>query len=312
MFRKIFALIILLFISPANANDLTIILPAAEDSHAINARILGRHLQKYTNQTAVYRVVPGAASAAAAHHLYNIAPKDGNTIGVFFKNIPLVSAIGTQNFNFDASKFTWLGSTADGRKDAVLLLSNKLYENGLVVGSDNVIAADPIRFIKMSTNLDLKQIMGYKNQSEIRLALERGEIDAMVNSLIGIKTSRPQWLLPNSKIKAILQFGNGKERHPEFPNVPTLSEIIPAEYQKLLELFETQFILLRPYVAPPDIPQERARFLREAFKNAVLDPQYIEEANRANIEVNLVSWQEAERIVNIISSSNRMELDQLR
>ena len=312
MFRKIFALIVLLFISPANANDLTVILPAAEDSHAINARILGRHLQRYTNQSVVYRVVPGAASAAAAHHLYNIAPKDGNTIGVFFKNIPLVSAIGTQNFNFDATKFTWLGSTADGRKDAVLLLTNKPYESGLIVGSDNVIAADPIRFIRMSTDLDLKQIMGYKNQTEIRLALERGEIDAMVNSLIGIKTSRPHWLLPDSKIKVVLQFGNGKERHPNFPNVPTLAEIISPEYQRLLSLFETQFTLLRPYVAPPGIPQDRVKFLREAFTKAVLDPQYVEEANKANIEVNLVNWEEAERIVNIISSSNRMELDLLR
>lgn len=241
--------------------------------------------------------MPGAASVVATNYLYNLAPRDGSTIGVFFKNIPLIGSIGGQNVNFDAKKFTWLGSTADGRKDAVLLLSHKQYDGELIIGSDNVIAADPVKFVKDVLGWNIRQISGYKNQSDIRLAFERKEIDAMINSLIGIKSTRPN-LLKDSRI--LIQFGNGKSRHPDFPDVPTLAELITEDQMRQLSVFETQYILLRPYVAPPDIPKDKADILRTAFSKAVQDPEYIEEARKAGIEVNLIDWREAESILSIL------------
>jgi hypothetical protein len=288
-------LVFILFIVPAKAEILTVILPVAEDSHAINARIFSKYLQRHlpNNPTIEFKVVPGAASVVAANYLYNIAPKDGNTIGVFYKNIPLVSSIGSANINFDVRNFTWLGSTADGRKDAVLVMSNKLYDGNLVIGSDNVIVGDPIDMLKKIWNV--REIRGYKSQSEIRLALEREEVDAMINSMIGIKTSKPEWLKPESKVQPILQFGNGINRHPNYPDVPTLAEFYKDKQE--LAKFESQYVLLRPYVAPPNIPIEKAATLRKAFVAAVKDPAYIEEANKAGIDVNLIDWQEAEKII---------------
>lgn len=292
MFKAIF-LFLLLFIIPTKANEITIILPVAEDSHAINARILSKYLEKHSGKKVEFKVMPGAASAVAANYLYNIAPKDGSTIGVFYKNIPLVSSIGGPNINFDARKFTWLGSTADGRKDAVLVMSSKPYKEGLVIGSDNVIVGDPIDMLKEIWSIQV--VRGYKSQSEIRLAVDRGEVDAMVNSMIGIKTSKPDWLKPDSKIKPILQFGNGLIRHPEYPNVPTLAEFY--KNKEKLAKFESQYLLLRPYVAPPDIPKEKAAELRKWFKAAVEDLGYIEEAAKAGIDVSPIYWQEVEKII---------------
>jgi len=293
-------IVFLLFIVPVKAETLTIILPVAEDSHAINARIFGKYLQKHLNRTVEFKIIPGAASVVAANYLYNIAPKDGNTIGVFYKNIPLVGAIGGPNINFDPIKFTWLGSTADGRKDTVLVMSNKEYDGELIVGSDNVLVGDPIDILKNIWNI--KEIKGYKSQSEIRLALEREEIDAMINSMIGIKSTKPGWLSPNSKIKPILQFGNGVNRHPNFPEVKTLAEL--TKDQNKLFIFESQYILLRPYVAPPNIPKEKAAELRKAFSAAVQDLDYIEEASKAGIDVNLIDWKEAEQILQRLNKEN--------
>jgi tripartite-type tricarboxylate transporter receptor subunit TctC len=292
---KWFLTVFLLFIIPAKADVLTIILPVSEDSHAINARIFSKYLQKHipSHPQIEFKVIPGAASVVAANYIYNIAPKDGNTIGVFYKNIPLVGSIGGPNINFDATKFTWLGSTADGRKDAVLVMSNKKYDGELIIGSDNVLVGDPIDILKKIWNI--KEVRGYKSQSEIRLALERGEIDAMINSMIGIKTTKPEWLTPESKIKPILQFGNGNNRHQNFQNIPTLSEKLIDK--KELKKFENQYILLRPYVAPPNIPKEKASELRRAFSEAAQDKDYIEEASKAGIDVNLIDWKEAQSIV---------------
>jgi tripartite-type tricarboxylate transporter receptor subunit TctC len=141
----------------------------------------------------------------------------------------------------------------------------------------------------------MKIVAGYANSSTARLALERKEIDAAIYSLIGIKTAKPDWLKPESDIKPLLQFGNGKTRHRDYPNVPTLAEY--TDQQELLNVYEKQFILLRPFVAPPDIPFSRTRELRHAFAKAVTDPEYIAEAKKANIDVKLIDWQEAERIV---------------
>jgi len=300
--KKLVILLFLLFIIPnTEAKTLTIVLPAAEDSHAINARLFSKYLKKHLNSNIEFKILPGAASVVAANYLYNNAPRDGSVIGVFFKNIPLIGAIGGPNINFDASKFTWLGSTADGRLDAVLLFSHKEYDDSLIVGSDNVVVADPIKFIKNMLNWNIKQIPGYRSPNEVRIAFEKKEIDAFVNSLLGIKSTRPNWL-EDKNIKVLLQFGNGKIRHPNYPKVPTLAEMITEEQQKLLNIFETQYILLRPYVAPPNIPKEKAFELREAFSKAVLDPEYKEEAIKLGIDVNPIDWKESETIVHLIYS----------
>lgn len=290
-----------LFTIPVNANTVTIVMPAAEDSHAINARIFSKYLKKYLNKDIKFKVMPGAASVVAANYLYNLAPRDGSEIGIFYKNAPLISAIGGPNIDFNASKFTWLGSTSDGRKDTVLLLSHKHYVTELIIGSENVVAGDPIKFIRDSLQWNIKQVTGYKSMSDIRLAFERKEIDGFINSLIGIRSTRPH-LLSDENVKILFQFGNGKIRHPSYPNVQTLAEMIPEDKQKMLKIFETQYIILRPYVAPPNIPKEKASELREAFSKAVLDPEYVNEAQKLGIDVSLVDWQETQNIVEYIFS----------
>lgn len=303
--KKLILAFLLLFYFPANAQTLTIVLPTTEDAHATNARIFATYLKKYLYKNVEFKVLPGAASVVATNYLYNQAPRDGSVIGVFFKNIPLIGAIGGPNIKFDASKFTWLGSTADGRLDTVLLFSHKDYIDSLILGSDNVIAADPIKFIKNSLNWNIRQIQGYKSPNDVRLAFERKEIDAFVNSLLGIKTSRPHWL-EDKNIKILLQFGNGRNRHHNYPTVPTLAEMIPEDKQNLLRIFETQYILLRPYVAPPNIPKEAASELRNAFSKAVLDEDYVREAAKLGIDVKLIDWKEAESIIHLIYSETSL------
>lgn len=298
----------------ANSQVLTIVTPALNDAHTINARIFSKYLRKYLpdHPTIIFEQVFGAEGLIEANYLYNNASKDGNTIGVLFKNIPIIGAIGGPNVKFDPSKFTWLGSTADGHKDAVLLLSNKPYDGNLILGSDNVVTADPIKFIQRVTGWNIKEVLGYHDQSEIRLAVQRGEIDGMVNSMIGIQSSIPQWFDDNSKIKPLLQFGNGNLKHPKFPDVPTLYELTSEKDRPSLKIFEDQFRLLRPYIAPPGIPEKRSMELREAFNKASNDPEYIEEAAKVNINVSPIEYQEAQKIIDNTMKTDKSILDTIK
>jgi hypothetical protein len=298
----------LCMITSSIAADLTIIVPD-QTAPTVNARIFAKYLSRYLNQKVIITEVPGAASMTAMRYLYDIAPKDGNTIGIFYKNATLMSVLEN---NIDPTKFTWLGSTMDGRRDAVLLLSNVDINQKLIIGSDNAQAGDPIDFITRNTSLDIKKVRGYLNPAEIRLAFQRKEINSLINSAAGIKVSNPEWLDPKSNVKKLLQFGNGFNRNSIFSYVPTLSELISEDKKPLLKLFENQYILLRPYVAPPKIPRSRAAELRSAFIKAVNDPEYLKEAGENNIDVSLIDYLEAESIVADLVSTPKDLLIQLK
>lgn len=304
----------------AMAQELRVITPSPADSYNINARILAPYMAKYLLEkpTPVIQVMPGASSLVATNYMYNVAPKDGNTIATVYKNIPLVGILGGPTVMFDPTKFNWIGSTVDGRKDAVLVWTHRkeslteFKTKELIVGTESIVSADSTKFIRNSLGLNFKQIAGYANPGAARLALERKEVDAVIFNLLGIKT-QTQWTDPNSGIRALLQFGNGKIRHPDFKNVPTFAELITNEDDKaILDIFETQFILLRPFIAPPGVPAARVKELREAFNKAVNDVGYIEEATKARMEIQLITGEQAEHIVAVSSNASPAVLDKLR
>ena len=70
-------------------------------------RILARHLGKHIpgNPSVVVQNMPGAGSLKLANYLYNVAPKDGATIGIFSRGMAMEPLIGGANVavRFDAS-----------------------------------------------------------------------------------------------------------------------------------------------------------------------------------------------------------------
>src|SRR5437588_5295367 len=94
----------------------------------IYARLLARHLGRFIpgHPTVVVQNMPGAGSLRAVNYLYNVAPKDGATIGTFARNMPLLGLLGgNSNVQFDPRRLTWLGSTSSFTNDAYILLVRK-------------------------------------------------------------------------------------------------------------------------------------------------------------------------------------------
>jgi tripartite-type tricarboxylate transporter receptor subunit TctC len=315
MFRAILAAL-LLFITPVKAEVLTIVMPNATDQQAINGRIISKYFQKHLpNATGVaFRIVPGAAGVASANYLYNVAPKDGFTIGLTLKNVPLVGIIGgTDQVQYDPLKFNWLGSIMDGRLNPnVLVVNCNPCEEVLSVGAPNYVVGDPIKFIQQSTNIKMKIVQGYNNNAELRLAFEKKEIDSFLQNLNGIKMLAPEWLRPDSGVRMLFQFGSGKERSSQIKDVPALAETIAPKYRKGLELFELQFAIMRPYYAPPGIEPKKVENLRQMFWLAVNDPEYQIDAEKAGIEISPMDWKEVTQILQQISNTPKETLDLLR
>jgi len=290
-------LVLWLLLTPVQAETLTIITWAVGQQPYANTLLVGKYMQKYLPNIdkVVIKVVPGAGSLNAANYPYRVANKDGYTIGTFTKSIPLRTMLDVdKNINIDISKFIWLGSTTDGRKESVVLVSHKPLNELVIVGEQNSSDLSIVDIIKSSTNLQMKKIAGYNNISELRLAFQRKEIDAFFNNYTGLKEYDI-----NLKSKVILQYGNGIARHEEMLSIPTLIEF--SNDTDATNALELSSVFSKPFVAPPNIPKEKAAQLRAAFAKVVSDPNYISEANLISLEIIPVLWEESEIILNQLS-----------
>src|SRR5438067_13724054 len=94
----------------------------------IHARLLARHLGRFIpgHPTVVVQNMPGAGSLRAVNYLYNVAPKDGSTLAMFARNMPLIGVLGgNSNVAFDPRRLIWLGSSSSFVNDAYVLIVRK-------------------------------------------------------------------------------------------------------------------------------------------------------------------------------------------
>src|SRR5262249_42024909 len=134
---------------------------------------------------------------------------------------------------------------------------------------------------------------GYPDSPSILLAIERGELEGRTFDFSAVRTSRPEWLKPNSGFNILLQFARST-RHPELPDVPTARELARDDDARALIAFaETPLLTMaRPFAAPPGVPRERAKALQAAFLAVHRDPRFLEDAEKLGIDISPVDADE--------------------
>ena len=177
------------------------------------ARLLARHLGKYMpgNPNVMVQNMPGAGSLRATNYLYNLAPKDGTTIGVLARDMPLLGLLDENPaVQFDPRRFTWLGSSSNFSNDAYVLIVRKdapvkSIEDArrpggpdLLLGgtAEGATGGDVPKILRDALGLHIKQVLGYRDTAAIFLAMERGEVMGRTIDLSGTRSTRPGWLKP--------------------------------------------------------------------------------------------------------------------
>jgi tripartite-type tricarboxylate transporter receptor subunit TctC len=295
----------------------------------VYARILSRHIGRHLpgNPTVIVQNMPGAGSLVAVNYLYNIAPKDGSTIATFARNMALLGILGSsKSIRFDIRKFTWLGSSSSYTEDAYILwvrkdakaksLDDARKPGGpaLILGGTNEgsTGSDVPKILADTIGLNVRQILGYKGSGGLFLAIDRGEIEGRITDLSAVRSNRPQYMRPDSKVRPLLQFARAT-RHPDFPNIPTARELAKNPAAKaFIELAELPFTLARPYAAPPGLPQDRAVALQKAFMASHADVKYREEAAKLNIGVSPIDGKAVLAAIDVISKAPKESLDKMR
>ncbi len=270
------------------------------------ARIFKRYMPAHLEgkPEIIVKAMPGAGNVLATNFLYNVAPKDGTTIGTINNSIPLHQVIDGRGVRYDASKFNWLGSTGNYNSVAIVWHTagiktiqdamNKEVIYGGTGPASSIVIYPTIMNKVLGTKF--KVLIGYKSVQGIDIAMERGEVQGRTGSYTSFNSEHPDWIT-QKKINLLVQVGAKKDK--AIPgNVPLLTDLAKdAKQREILKLISSPIGLGRPYLAPPGVPQERVAQLRKALLDAMNDKGFQADAKKMRLEIDPVSGEELTQIV---------------
>ncbi len=262
-------------------------------SYDLYARIVAKHLGKHIpgNPTVIANNMPGAGSLQAANYLYSVAPKDGTALGALGETVVMEQALRNPGVKYDATKYTWIGRIASSNNIILVWHKSKAQSIADVLSTEMTMAgtgpgnlAEIVpKLLNALAGTKFKVISGYASAGPGMLAMERGETDAAGTSWAGIKATKQDWLR-EKKIKIILQVL--PTRDPELPDVPALLEFAKTEQDKaLLGVYASGGAIGRSYTAPPDLPPNIAKALRDGFQAMTKDPELRGELAKVQIDL---------------------------
>jgi len=249
------------------------------------AQYFGRHIPG--EPAIVPRNMPGAGGLILGNHLYSVAKPDGLTLGMpgrtGFVLAPIISAADTK---YDLRKFTWIGSSASSnlvlwmRRQANIKSFDDLRRANrqvIIAGSGSTTSNSIIpEVLAKYENMPVKVVRGYTGIIDAVLAVERGEADGVLCQRASI---RPD-MLSSGAVMPVFQLFDSE------PGVPILERLVmDAREKALLELLGAPQRLGLAVIAPPGLPDDLTRVLRQSYLKMVASREYVVEAIKRNFDV---------------------------
>lgn len=299
---RIAVLVVLLalgFAGPGRADDeflrgktVTFIVPTAPGGgYDTYSRLMARHIGRFLpgQPTVVAQNMPGAGGVRAANYLYNVAPKDGTVIAMLDQAVYLDHILETPGLTADPAKFNWIGRILGN--SAVLYAWHagrvKKIEDALshelIVATSGTASRLNWTVLNNVLGTKFKIITGYKGTTDSRLAMIRGEVEALSQPWSVLKLEGEQ-LLKEKRINLLLQ--SGVQKNADLPDVPRMIDLAKNDDDRaLLALFSSPSTIGRSVAAPPGVAAERVAAFRRAFLTAMQDPALIDEAQKLKLEL---------------------------
>ena len=276
----------------------------------LNTRIFARHFGKSIagNPSIVVQNMPGASGLALANFIYNVAPKDGTSLGVFAASVALEPVFGNAAAKFDTRQFQWIGSlerdtpscgiwngAGQGLKSLADLVGAK---QEVLFGSTSPSAttSQHALLLKNLLGAPVRVIYGYKGTNDVKLAMEKGELHATCGLLQSTVKSTFLHEYQSGVLDIVVQFGP-ERREPFFKEAVRVHEIANTDDDRqVLDIIFKQAQLARPMAAPPEAPPQRVSRLRSAMLATMKDPQLIADGAKIKVEYAPVSGEETAKI----------------
>ena len=300
-----------------------IIYTANNSAYDLYGRLLIAHMGRFIpgNPTFVPKNMVGAGGLTASRYLYTVAPKDGSVIGTVGRGLAFDPILGRNELGLDFLKFNWIGSM--NRESTVALAWNeprvkvKTFEDlqkmellvpGTGAGADSELIPVALNFL---AGTKFKIVMGYKNTGSAAMAVEGGELEGIAYwSWSALRSSHMHWITDN---KIHMLFHTGDRVHPEIPQVRLIRDLVTEPTKKAaLDFILAREILGRPFLAPPDVPADRVKALRDAFDATLVDKEFLIDAERRRVEINLVTGAEVDQLLKTSAAAPKAVIDAVK
>ena len=261
------------------------------------ARLFAKYMPKHLPGAPdmIVQNMPGAGGLAATNYLFGVAKPDGLTLGMFQAGRYMQQLTGVEEVKFDLRKFNWIGTMektelmffvrADSpyKSMADILQGSEPPKCGAAGSTDGTYLLAKIFEETLGAKFNL--VVGYQSGNAIDLAIEKGEVVCRGMIVTGHFSREPflTWH-QNGFDRHLVQ--TGKKKDPRMAEVATLDELMDKQKTSDISRRVAQVILAgneygRPMVAPPGVPTDRVRALREAYAKAL---------NRSSSAVETVSY----------------------
>jgi tripartite-type tricarboxylate transporter receptor subunit TctC len=273
----------------------------------LNARMLARHIGAYIpgHPDVIVVNMPGAGSFVSLKHLDTNAVKDGTVIDIFNFGLINDSLLQPEKTRIDFRNYAWIGSIAEDftacyvwRTAGVRNIAEMKKHGTIHYGRVGVGTSEDLN-TKILMNIfgaPIQQVAGYPGSAEIRVAVERGELDGDC----GAWSSIPEDWIKGGKIDTIARSGAGLPDDMA-KDVPYFLDIAPdARAHRLVRFLLADSDVGRPFVASREVPADRIAILRAAFDATVKDPAFIADARKLRLPLSPRSGAEATKVIDEI------------
>jgi tripartite-type tricarboxylate transporter receptor subunit TctC len=268
------------------------------------ARTLAQYFRQHIpgEPTVVVQNMAGAGGITATNWGYNVAPHDGTTIVMSQRGVPFFPFFGNPSAKFDPTKYNWIGSMNDEvgaiaiwKTSKVKSIEDARKEVAILGGSGPNDSQTYPALMNNTIGTKFKIVSGYPSTTAVQLAMERGEADGISQSWSSLKVDKADWV-KNDKINVIVQIG--RQKHPDLPNVPLIMDYVQGDENKAIwNVMLAMAALGRPFAAPPGVPAEQVRTLRQAFDATIKDPAFVATMEKSRRELTPVSGEAMQAMI---------------
>jgi tripartite-type tricarboxylate transporter receptor subunit TctC len=292
----------------------------AGGGYDLYGRAVARHLSRHIpgKPTIVVQNVPGGGSLALANQFANTTPKDGTYIGLFAMGMPTTPLLFPESARFDPRQFNFIGSPARETQvfgvwhTAPATTLEELYTKEIIVGAaaPGSTTLDYPLVLNAVLGTKLKIVGGYLGGPDTKLAMERGEIHSP--TAIAWVTAKTVWgdLLRSKQMLLLGQFGF--RIHPELKDLPQVPLGKTESDRQIFHLLYSRQDYGRPLALPPGVVAERIKAMRQAFNDTVNDPDFLADADKAKLEISLVTGEELQTLTDNLYKTPPEVVDRMR
>jgi tripartite-type tricarboxylate transporter receptor subunit TctC len=214
--------------------------------------------------------------------------------------------LGNKAARFVAEKFTWIGNMEESVSTCGVTAASGITKFDDLLVRETVFGATGVTgplgtfalALKNLLGAKVKLVSGYKGSASVKLALRRGEVEAVCMVMSTIKSL---WRDENGLYNPVIQLSGRKD--PELTNAAQVGDYAKTEEDR--QVFGLIFgakALGRIFAAAPEVPAARKSALRSAFGATIRDGEFLADAKKAHIDISPMTGEEVEAMIAKLSA----------